>query len=291
MRLSLIITCLLATTVGSGAAIAQTPVCDRLTGAQQRLAAELLGSEHPYDCCDGTIAACLGQRPVCSLARRLADNVCRRVAEGQEADRIRRALSRRARSMLPSGPAAEIDLEGVPMAGDEDAPITVVVYACARCPFCSKLLPELHDAATGGSLVGKARLYFKLFPIRGHPHSREGGLAFMAAAEQGLFWEFTLHSYANFDDFCVDRLAQWAEAVGMDQEVFAARVADPATREALVESKKEGLRNRVEVTPTVFIDGRRYVGDLTLEELVDVIGEAYDTVQGSTHLDDMTGAP
>ncbi len=59
---------------------AQTPACDGLTGRNLQTARRLLESEHPYDCCDDTIAGCLEARPTCSLAVRLADNVCRRVA-------------------------------------------------------------------------------------------------------------------------------------------------------------------------------------------------------------------
>ena len=56
------------------------------------------------------------------VARRLADAVCRMVAEGHDGRRIRRALSRRARSMLPGGEVAEIDLEDVPFVGAAEAP-------------------------------------------------------------------------------------------------------------------------------------------------------------------------
>lgn len=45
-----------------------------------------------------------------------------------------------------------------------------------------------------------------------------------------------------------------------------------------MESKKEGLRNEVNETPTFFINDRKYVGDLELEELVDVLEEEYERV-------------
>jgi predicted DsbA family dithiol-disulfide isomerase len=259
------------------------PACEELEGEARGLAMELLESEYPHDCCDDTIACCLGEEPMCRLAWRLAANVCRRVGEGQDAERIRRALSRRARSMMPGGEPAEVDLHGVPPLGAEDAPVEVVVYACARCPFCSKLVPQLHDAIASGPLQGKARMYFRVFPIRNHEFSKEGGLALVAAAGQGRFWEYLLEVYENFDTFCVDRLPVWAEAVGMDRQLFERHVADPATRDALVESKKEGLRNEVDVTPTVFLNRRRFVGDLTYEELADAIGEEADSLRGELY--------
>lgn len=256
-----------------------------LAGEQRAVAEQLLTSEHPYDCCDLTIAECLAQEPVCRLSRRLADAVCRQVAEGHDVQRIRRALSRRARSMLSGGEEAEIDLAGVPSVGRADAPVTVVVYACGRCPFCSKLLPELHAAVDSGELAGTARMLMKTFPGRGHPYSSEVGLAFMAAAEQGRFWEYVLLSYTRFDEFSVDRLGEWAEAVSMERARFERQVADPALREALVAFKKEGIRNGVEETPAVFLNGRRFLGEVTLAELVDVINEELDRVRGLQYVE------
>jgi protein-disulfide isomerase len=253
---------------------AQTPICDELTSGQRQLADKILDSEYLYDCCDDTISACLAEQPPCDLARRLADNVCRRVAAGQDETGIRRALSRRARSMVGGGAPAEIDLEAAYVTGPDDAPVTVVIYACARCPYCSKLIPELFDTIENGPLHDRVRLAYRVFPIRGHEGSTPAGLAFVAAGEMGAFWPFMLHAYGRFDDWFEDAQPEWASAVGLDRADFEARMTDPATREALVASKKEGLVNGVEATPTFFINGRRWVGDLEPVELVDALEEA-----------------
>jgi protein-disulfide isomerase len=271
----------LALATAATPAVAQTPTCDALTGARREAAERLLASEHPYECCDDTIARCLEARPTCALAVRLADGICRRVAAGQDEARIRRSLSRRARSMVGGGELAVIDLTGAPAVGTADAPVTLVVYACARCPYCSKLVPELHRAVTGGVLAGDVRMVFRTFPIRGHEGSTEGGLAFTAAAALGHFWAFVLHSYARFDSFSVDKQAAWAAEVGLDPAVFTAVMADPATRDALVASKKEGLANGVEETPTLFVNGRRWVGDLETAEVLDALAEEAARVRGN----------
>jgi protein-disulfide isomerase len=260
----------------------QTPACDALRGARRHLAERVLESEYVYECCDQTIAQCLAARPTCELAVRLAENVCRRVAQGEDESRIRRALSRRARSMVGGGAVAEFDLSSSPAAGSGDAAVTVVVYACARCPYCSRLVPALYRAVTVGPLRDEARLVFRVFPIRGHEHSTEAGLAFAAAQGMGKFWEFLLYAYAHFDTFSVEAQPEWAAAVGLDPAAFSARVTDPAIREALVASKKEGLLNGVEETPTLFINGRRWVGDLEIGEVVDALEEEAARVRGRT---------
>jgi protein-disulfide isomerase len=259
------------------AVYAQTPNCDKLEGKQKELAQQLLSSQHPYDCCDGTIIECLKEKQVCALAWRLAENICRRVAGKEDEDKITRALSRRARSMM-EGKKSKIDLEKFPSLGQ--GPVTVAVYACARCPFCAKLTPKLHDAVAKGHLKDKVKLYFKIFPIRNHEFSKETALAFMAAAEIGKFWEFVLHSYTHFDDFCIKKQLAWAEAAGMDKQAFEKLVADSGVRDRVVASKKEGIVNKVEATPTFFINGRKYFGDMNIEEMIDVLEEEYERIKG-----------
>jgi len=244
---------------------------------------ELLSSQHPYDCCDDTLINCLKEKPTCRLVIRLANNICWRVAQGQEREKIIRAMSRRARSMLSTGTVAKMDISGFPAAGIKEAPVVLVEYACARCPYCSKVTPEVYNAVIKGPLKEKAKLVFKPFPIRSHPFSKESGLAFMAAAQMGLFWDYVLYFYDRFDDFCVKKQAKWAEAIGMDRKSFETLMVDPEIQKRLLQSKKEGIVNKVGATPTFFINGRKYVGDLNIEELIDVVEEEYERVKGMVY--------
>jgi len=251
--------------------------CDRLSPAQKKTAQELFRSTYPYACCDESLDRCLKQRKVCKLAKRLRDAICRRVLKGQNAAAIRSALDRRARSMMPTKPVA-IDLGQAPRAGAADAPVTVVAYACARCPFCSKVVPQLHQLVTDGGLKGRVKLHFRTFPIRSHPGSVEGGLAFVAAIRLGKFWPYLLKLYREYDSFAEDKLVPWAEAVGMARGAFVKEMRSASARAFLVGCKKEGLRNGVKATPTLFINGRKYHGDLDRETLVDVLDEEADRV-------------
>jgi protein-disulfide isomerase len=261
-------------------AVGQTAACAALGDRQRQMAEEILGSEYLYDCCDDTISRCLQARPTNRLAVLIAEDVCRRVAAGEDAPQIRRALSRRARSMVGGGAPAEVDLAAASIFGRSDAPVTVVIYACARCPYCSKLIPALYEAVDDGPLQSDARLAFRVFPIRGHEGSTEAGLGFAAAAAMDRFWPFMLYAYRHFDGFSAERQLQWAEAAGLDPDEFASRLEDPATRDALVASKKEGLVNGVEETPTLLINGRRWVADLEFEEIVSAVEEETARVRG-----------
>lgn len=270
----------LATLLFAGSALAQTPRCDGLEPKQKALAQELFSSLHPYDCCDETLAACLAAKERCSLAARLADDVCRLVKAGKDRPSIERAMDGRAQSMVDLGSRAPIALDETLAAGDPKAPVRAVVYACARCPFCSALLPKLHQEVTEGALKGKVRLYLRPFPLKNHPGSTEGALGVLAAAKLERGWPFLLALYGSFDQFDPARLGETAKGLGLDAEAFGAALNAPQTREALVEMKKEGLRNKVGQTPSLFIDGRPYSYELSLEALRDVLEEEYERVTG-----------
>jgi protein-disulfide isomerase len=250
---------------------AQVPACDGLKGPQREVAHQVLASAHPHDGCDGTLAECLRRSPVSPLVVRLAADVCRRAGAGQSRADIERELARRAASAV--SPRVDIDVSGAAVAGDKDAPVEVVVYLCARCPYCARLLPQLYASVTHGPLQGKARLIVRPFPIRSHPHSTEGGLAMIAAARLGKSWEFLLHLYAHFDQFDAARLPDCAAAVGLDPERFRREMADPAVKARLVAAKREGIRNHVEATPTVFVARRKYHAELSIAAIEDYVAE------------------
>lgn len=161
------------------------------------------------------------------------------------------------------------------VAGKDDAPVTVVEYACARCPFCAKITPAMHEAVTSGALAGKAKLVFKPFPLRNHPGAKEAALAFAAAAELGKMWPYVLLTFTRYDSFSVAKLSTWAVDVGLDRVAFERLMADKAIQDRLVASKKEGLAAGVDGTPSFFINGQKYTGKNTVAELSAAIEAAY----------------
>jgi protein-disulfide isomerase len=253
--------------------------CDRLTANKKKQAQQLFASTHLYDCCDETLDRCLQQKKICKLAKRLRDDICRRLRKGQNESQVRQAMERRARSMTPLGKKATFDLTRTPPAGKKGAPVQLVVYACVRCPFCAKVVPQIYRLVNEGALKVLAELYFRPFPIRSHEGSTEGGLAFFAAAKLGKFWPYATKVYTQFDQFSPSKLLEWAPTVGLDQAAFQKEMQSAASRYLLTESKKEGLRNKIEATPTLFINGRIYYGELDTETLSDIVSEEADRVR------------
>jgi protein-disulfide isomerase len=259
--------------------LAQTPTCDGLPAEKKSLVQSLFTSLHPYDGCDDTFARCLAVRPPSKVVVRLAEDLCRQAKAGKDGKQIEHALAKRAQSMLPGGPRLAAQLDEATRAGAADAPVTLVAYACTRCPLCKEIVPGLYAAVSDGPLAGKVRLYVRPFPLKSHPGASEGGLALLAAAKLGGFWPFTLLLYQQFDKFTPAILPAWAEKAGLDRVAFEHILADPKTRDDLVAAKQEGLRNKVDSTPSLFIDGRPYVYEVKLEPILDVLQEAYDAAR------------
>ena len=186
--------------------------------------------------------------------------------------------------MIGSAKPAKIVLDGFPSAGATEARVVMVIYACARCPLCVSLTPRLRQLVVEGPLSGKVRLVYKPFPIRSHAHAKLAALAQLAAARLGRFWEFCAVSGLRFDSFAPEVLRAWAIEAGLDADRFSALLNSEELVELLLASKTEGLRNRVAATPTLFINGHRYHGDLDLDELADVLAEEVDRIAGVVYL-------
>ncbi len=255
-------------------ALAGVPECDGLKGQAAIDAKSVMESEFMYDCCDDTISKCLANNPACrALAERLARHVCRRAAAGDGRAAIVRSLEKRAISMTGAKTGVPQSFKPGAVFGDPSAPVVIVMYVCARCPFCSKLIPKIHHEVESGRLAGLARIVLRPFPIKSHANSAEANLAFAASVELGRGWEFLLEAYRRFDNFSVAGIPDMAAAAGLDGRAFETSVGAAATRESLVESKKEGLKLGVEATPTLFINGRLYQSELEIEALVDIVQE------------------
>jgi protein-disulfide isomerase len=281
-RVSGFFTIVLLFALGRSVGFAQTEDCDAVPAGRKSVVDGIFAALHPYDGCDQTFARCLAEKSPKPVVLRLASDICRQVKAGANRKQVEQSLAKRAQTMRPTGPRATIALDEDMCAGSGVAPVTAVVYACARCPFCKVMVTDLYEAVTDGPLAGKVRLYFRPFPLKSHPGSIEGGLGMVSAAKLGRFWPFALHMYKRFDSFCPKILPEWAEAVGMDRKAFEREYSDPKHREALVASKQEGLRNKVSATPTLFIDGYPYRYELTTAAVIDVLEEAYEAKTDKT---------
>ncbi|MCX7957939.1 MAG: DsbA family protein [Deltaproteobacteria bacterium] len=258
-------------------------ICEKLNKDESIRAEKLSNEIKLYDCCDDTVNNCLSKDKVCKLAIRIKDEICLLIREKLKDESIKAEISNRAKSMTPQLKKPEIEYDEQFMAGAMDSKVTVVSYICARCPFCSIIIPKLYKEITVGRLKGKARLFIRPFPLKSHEYSVEGGIAMVAAAKTGKFYDYLLKMQEDFINFSLPRLSVYAAEADIDVKRFEELLGDPENKKYLEKSKKEGMKNGVEATPAFFINGKKYFSNYHIDLLTDAILEEYERITGDIY--------
>ena len=158
--------------------------------------------------------------------------------------------------------------------GEADAPVTIVEYASMTCPHCANFhantLPTIKERYID---TGKARLVFREFPF--DPRAEA---AFMLArcSDDNYFALVDVlfqqqRSWASVDD-ARSALLQIAKLAGFSQESFEACLTDQKLLDDVRAVKTRGADEfKVDATPTFFINGSKYSGALTVEQMSAII--------------------
>ncbi len=154
--------------------------------------------------------------------------------------------------------------------GPLDAPLSLVEYGDAECPFCGEAtgaVAELRER-----YGNRLQYVFRHLPLEDiHPRARLASEAMEAAGAQGRFWEMHDRLFAEPDRLEVDDLVGHAQALGLDAERFLEALHDEvheATIDADVDSAE---RSGVTGTPTFFVNGERVRGPHDAEALAEAL--------------------
>jgi protein-disulfide isomerase len=166
----------------------------------------------------------------------------------------------------------EVSLEGAPVRGNANAPVTIVEFSDFHCPFCRKAQPTIDDLrAKYGS---KINVIYRDFPLDNlHPQARMAAEAGHCAIEQGKFWEFHDKVFKNDPASSQDGLNRMAKEAGLDVTAFEACSGSGKYKSAVQTSVAEGTKLGITGTPTFFINGRMLVGAQPAEAFTRIIDE------------------
>ncbi len=164
-------------------------------------------------------------------------------------------------------PRFEVATGDRPSVGPQDAPVTIVEFTDYGCPFCrrhaAEILPDLLEHY-GDSI----HYVVRHFPI---PAITVNALTAAEAAEcahrQGRFWEYKEALFRETDALSDELLLAQAMDIGLDAEPFGRCLRDVATRDVVERDILDAWGHGVTGTPTFFINGRRFRGMRSLEEL------------------------
>lgn len=150
--------------------------------------------------------------------------------------------------------------------GTPEPVITFVEYGDFQCDACARSRPLIARLV---ELYGdRVRFIFRHFPVRSsHPQAQLAAEAAEVAAEQGKFWPMHDLLFANSSALDLEDLRRYARAIGLDLQSFDEALADRRYEQPVRMMLKEGLRSGVNATPTFFIDGDRYDGAISEEDL------------------------
>ena len=168
-------------------------------------------------------------------------------------------LQKKARVFTPfEDSVADFTTAGDPVLGPSNATLELVIYSDFECPYCARF------AATAKQLQAhykeQAKLVFKQFPLPNHKQARPAANAALAAHAQGKFWE--MHDLISLAGKELHRakLLSIATQLGLDVEAVARAIDENQYEDFIGREMVEGRTAGVRGTPSLFVNGRKYVG-------------------------------
>lgn len=89
-----------------------------------------------------------------------------------------------------AGTPVTVDNGHLPVLGDENAPVTIVEFSDLECPYCQQFFKDAYPQIKKEYIdTGKAKLYYRHYPLPFHPMAKPSAVAVECANDQGKFWE------------------------------------------------------------------------------------------------------
>ena len=154
--------------------------------------------------------------------------------------------------------------------GQDDAPVTMVEYASMTCGHCANFHNNtLPDIKKNYIDTGKARLIMREFPF--DPRAEAGFMLARCSDERYFAMVDVLfqqqRSWAGAEN-AREALLQIARLAGFSQESFEACLTDQKLLEDVRAVRNRGANDfGVDATPTFFINGNKYSGALSVDEM------------------------
>lgn len=163
-----------------------------------------------------------------------------------------------------------IDVHDAPLRGDPGAPVTIVEFSDFQCPHCKHLQPVLERLLAEYPQV---KLYFKNYPINAaHPFSQKAAQAAVAAGKQGKFWQYHDKLFGGDQEKeTPSDLERYARELKLNIPKWKKDME--AAAEKVNRDRADGQKVDIDATPTLIINGRKYRGPISYDDLKDWIDE------------------
>ena len=165
-----------------------------------------------------------------------------------------------------------------PSMGTAGAPVSLVVFSDFQCPNCKEEEKTLRQNLLA-AFPTQVRLYFKDFPLEQiHPWAKAAAIAGRCVFRQSptKFWEYHDWIYEKQGEITVenlkDQVLAFANSAKDLDSLQLGRCMDTKATEAEVDASIAQARElKVDATPTMFLNGRRLVGNYPWPNLEQII--------------------
>lgn len=164
-----------------------------------------------------------------------------------------------------------------PSFGTPGAPAVVVLFSDFQCGFCKEeaLMLRTNLLKTYPTQV---RVYFKDFPLTSiHPWAKPAAIAGRCVFREkpAAFWEYHDWIYNNQQQITPENLKEkvlgFAKEKGLDSVPLTACMDTKATEKEVDRELAEGKALGINSTPTMFLNGRRFAGQVAWPQLQQII--------------------
>lgn len=171
-----------------------------------------------------------------------------------------------------------VPIEGKPMFGPANAPVTIVEFSDFQCPYCKQWFtatwPQIQK--TYGS---KVRLVYRDFPLTSiHPEAEPAAEAANCANEQNQYWAYHDKLMAS-SSLSSDLYIQFASALNLDMTKFQDCLSSHRYQTAIKADADYGASLGITGTPTFFVNGIPMVGAQPFSVFKSVIDQELASVK------------
>lgn len=173
---------------------------------------------------------------------------------------------------------AKLKTDLAPSFGTAGAPVVMVVFSDFECPNCKEEAKVLRQNVLA-AFPKQVRVYFKDFPLEEiHPWAKAAAIAGKCVFRQNpaAFWQYHDWIYEHQSEINPDNLkskvTEFAQNAKDLDGMLLGRCMDTKSTEAEVNaSQAEGKALKIDATPTIFLNGRRLVGNYPWQNLKQLI--------------------
>ena len=173
----------------------------------------------------------------------------------------------------------EIQTEGFPSVGPENAPVVIVEFSDFTCQYCG-LFARTTFPALMSKYLNEIRFVYRHAPL-GPVSSLEASQASMCANDQDYFWDYHDALFDNQDRLGAELYTEIAARLELDLPAFHACLENNDYRDLIETDLDFALTTGVRGTPTFFINGLALVGAQPAEDFTEVIDAELEKLHNS----------